>query len=73
MLIRFIKGFELTFFSETKVKWLFITTKNMKQQAHVSFYDILKYCTISIPVNNSSGKISKRSYDTYMVCYISML
>ena len=47
--IESIKGFEPTILSDTRGKWILVTTKSMKPRAQASFDDILKKC--SIPMN----------------------
>ena len=37
-----IKGFEPTFLSDTRGKWLVVTTKSKKPRTQASFDDILK-------------------------------
>ena len=68
-----IKGFEPTFLSDTRGKWLLVTTKSMKPRAQASFDDILKDCSIPMNTLNPPGRVSKANNNTDMISYAAML
>ena len=68
-----IKGFEPTFLSDTRGKWLLVTTKSMKARAQASFDDILRDCSIPINILHPPGRVSKAKNNTNMISYAAML
>ena len=68
-----IKGFEPTFLSDTRGKWLLVTTKSMKSRAQASFDDILKKLSIPMNTSNPPGRVSKANNNTDMISYAAML
>ena len=68
-----IKGFEQTFLSNKREKWILVMTKSMKLRVQASFDDILKQCSIPMTRNNHQGRVSKTNNNTDMMSYIPML
>ena len=71
--IESIKGFEPTFLSDTRGKWLLFTTKSMKLLAQASFDDIFKHYSIPTNTLHPPGRVSKNNNNTDMVSYAAML
>ena len=53
-----IKGLEPKFLSDTRGKWILVTTKSMKPHTQASFDDILKNCSIPMNILNPPGRTS---------------
>ena len=68
-----IKGFEPTFLTDTRGKWLLVTTKAMKSRAQASFDEILTDCSIPMNTSNPPGRVSQANNNTDMISYSEML
>ena len=71
--IGLIKGFEPTFLSDTRGKWLLVTTKSMKARAQASFDDILRDCSILMNTLYPPERVSKANNNTDIISYAAML
>ena len=71
--IGLIKGFEPTFLSDTRRKWILVTTKLMKPRVQASFDEILTQYSIPMNTLHPPGRVSKHINNTDMMSYATML
>ena len=67
------KGLEPTFLSDTRRKWILVTTKLMKPRAQASFDESLIQYSIPMNTLHPPGRVSKHINNTDMMSYAAML